>query len=287
MYRYSSFWGAKQQFLERENLMKNKKGNVTRRIVALLSGVVLSGQLATAATPILAHAEGVTQAEQICTVIAEGGSGGVGGGAAVTPTTNGTIVAGFELPIASTNPYYQKLMKTVDSLVKVRQVSNGKKYTQWSTVCPFTNKSTNTDLTISINMDLRDIARYSSEDEMVKNAVFHITGTHRGKKVDRYIAYCDALKNLRNQLLQAKQAQIKTYLQTSKTLYGDCILRLGDGQMVVWTEELGRINLRTTSKLDVSYYVSNVPVKLTNIKVLTLSTSDPYTNISCKVTVVK
>ena len=80
MYRYSNFWGAKQQFLERENLMKNKKGNVTRRIVALLSGVVLSGQLATAATPILAHAEGVTQAEQICTVIAEGGSGGSGGG---------------------------------------------------------------------------------------------------------------------------------------------------------------------------------------------------------------
>ncbi len=269
--------------------MKNKKGNVTRRIVALFSGVILSGQLTTAALPLYANAAEGLPAEQISTaglLIAEGEAGG---GQAVVPTTTGTITAGYDLVITSNNAYYQKLIKTVDSLVKAKQITGNKKYAQWSTVCPFTCKSTNTDLTIAINMDTRDIARYSSAEEMAKNAVFHITGTHRGKKVDRYITYCDALKNLRSQLEKAKQAQIKIYLQKSKTLYGDYMIVSEPGQILVWTEELGRICVRTDSNFSNLPFNGNgqVRVKITNIKVVTPTTSDPNTNITGKVTVVK
>ena len=269
--------------------MKDKPVKVTRRIVTLLSGIVLTGQLATAGMPIYAHAEGASEAEQICEVGLITAEGVANGGATVTPTTTGTIVAGFELVITQDNSYYQKLIKTVDSLVKVKQITGTKKYAQWSTVCPFTCKSTNTDLTIAINMDTRDMVRYSSEDAMLKNAVFHITGTHRGKKVDRYIAYCDALKNLRSQLEKAKQAQIKIYLQKSKTLYGDYMIVSQPGQILVWTEELGRICVRTDSNLSNLPFNGNgqVRVKITNIKVVTPTTSDPNTNITGKVTVVK
>ncbi len=264
--------------------MKNKKGNVTRRIVALFSGVILSGQLTTAALPLYANAAEGLPAEQISTaglLIAEGEAGG---GQAVVPTTTGTITAGYDLVITSNNAYYQKLIKTVDSLVKVQQVSNGKKYTQWLTVTPFINSSTNTNLDISINMSLYDIRNYSSEEALLKNAVFHISGTHRGKKVDRYISYCSALKTLRSQLESAKQAQIKIYCRNSKELHGDFMYTLSNNQILVWTDELGRITIRTNSKIN---FGNGARVLITNIKPFTRTASDQVSDVTATVTLIK
>lgn len=283
-------------FFRGEILMKNKTNKVARKITALLAGVMISGQLATPGAAILAHAESGTvdySLEQDVSAgligpggafVAEGGAGESGG--STTAVTSGTIITGYEMVITSDNKYYARVTSAVDKLVKAPQVSNGKKYTTWTTVCPYTNSSTKTDLTVSINMSLRDVGNYRSEEELLKNAVFHISGTHRGKKVDRYISYCSQLKNLREYLQKAKYAQLQIYCRTSKTLHGHYMYALDSTHVLIWTDEMGRIAVAANSEVGQMYNWATV--KITNVK--PLNPNAPGTNnydISGKVIFVK
>ncbi len=280
--------------------MKNKTNKVARKITALLAGVMISGQLATPGAAILAHAESGTvdyslEQDVLAGLIGPGGAfvaeGGAGeSGGSTTAVTSGTITTGFDLVITSNNKYYASVTNAVDKLVKAPQVSNGKKYTTWTTVLPYTNSSTKTDLTISVNMSLRDVGNYRSEAELLKNAVFHISGTHRGKKVDRYVSYRSEVKNLREAVQRAKAAQVQLYCKSGKALHGDYMMVI-DGYVLVWTDELGRIAVRTNQKLDLPYNGNGeVRVKITNLKAVDPYASGTYNyvcDLSGKITVVK
>ena len=208
------------------------------------------------------------------------------------PAVSGTITTGYGLGITEDNPYYQDIVNSIDELVQVKEVADGNRYTEWTTICPFGNGNSCTDLIVAINMDRNKMpGSFTSEEEMLRGSVYRISGTYRGEQVERYIAYCEELNSLRGRLEKAKQLQIRMFCETKQDLYGDYMLKLQKDQILVWTDELGRLTVVTDSAADLPYSGSgNIRVHITDLQpVDPFATGEynPNLDIAGTVTVVK
>ena len=206
------------------------------------------------------------------------------------PMVSGTIITGYGLSVTEDNPYYQDLVDSIEELLQVKEVADGNQYTEWTTICPFGNSNSSTDLIVSINMDRNKIpGSFTSEEEMLRGSVYRISGTYRGEKVEHYIAYCDELNSLRGRLEKAKQLQIRMFCETTQDLYGDFMYKMQKDQILVWADELGRITVVTDSAADLPYS-GNIRVHITDLQpVDPFATGEynPNLDISGNVSVVK